>query len=91
MNVIEVEGEDISPEPLQEPGMRGSLRTSEKKRGKPPLGSALRARRPAKAPRQPQLPAEDLKVILRLRGGFDAAQLRTVAVRDGVLRAAGIS
>ncbi|KAG0413439.1 hypothetical protein HPB47_009402 [Ixodes persulcatus] len=53
--------------------------------------SALRARRPAKAPRQPQLPAEDLKVILRLRGYFDAAQLRTVAVRDGVLRAAGIS
>ncbi|KAG0439218.1 hypothetical protein HPB47_016718 [Ixodes persulcatus] len=52
---------------------------------------ALRARRPTKAPRQPQLPAEDLKVILRLHGGFDAAQLRTVAVRDGVLRATGIS
>ncbi|KAG0433542.1 hypothetical protein HPB47_019847 [Ixodes persulcatus] len=40
---------------------------------------------------QPCRILEDLKVNLRLRGGFDAAQLRTVTVRDGVLRAAGIS
>ncbi|KAG0415832.1 hypothetical protein HPB47_007000 [Ixodes persulcatus] len=48
-------------------------------------------RRSARVPRQPQLPTEDLKVILRPLGGFDAAQLRTVTVREGVLRAAGIS
>ncbi|KAH7933107.1 hypothetical protein HPB49_008241 [Dermacentor silvarum] len=51
---------------------------------------APRMRKPT-APRQPQLPPEDLKVVLRPRGGFDATQLPTVAVRDGVLRAAEIT
>lgn len=46
-----------------------------RKRGKPPS----------------RKPAEDLKVILHPRGGFDAAQLGTVAVSDGMLRAAEIS
>lgn len=42
------------------------------------------------APRQPQLPEEDYKVVIRPRGGFDTMQSSAI-IKDGVLRAAGIT
>lgn len=103
MDGVEVTGEDITPEVMQEPGwLNVHVKKSTKKaaevaervaiaeRGRGISKAAPRMRKPT-APRQPQLPPEFLKVVLRPRGGFDATQLPTVAVRDGVLRAAEIT
>ncbi|KAH7953653.1 hypothetical protein HPB49_010882 [Dermacentor silvarum] len=40
------------------------------------------------APRQPQLPEEDYKVVIRPRGGFDTMQSSAI-IKDGVLRVFG--
>ncbi|KAH9360099.1 hypothetical protein HPB48_003843 [Haemaphysalis longicornis] len=41
-------------------------------------------------PRQPRLPKEDIKIVLRPRDGLDVAKLNDAQIRDGVLSAAAI-
>ncbi|KAH7936777.1 hypothetical protein HPB49_003920 [Dermacentor silvarum] len=53
--------------------------------------SDVRIRLAPTAPKQPQLPRDDFKIVIRPRGGFDAARLHTVVVRDGVLLGADLT
>ncbi|XP_077544519.1 uncharacterized protein LOC144156311 [Haemaphysalis longicornis] len=41
--------------------------------------------------RQPPLPSEDIKIVLRPREGLDITKISQAGLRDGVLRSAGIS
>ncbi|KAH7938191.1 hypothetical protein HPB49_021477 [Dermacentor silvarum] len=106
MDVIEVEGEDITPEVMQDPGWiaahekrhrSGKLNNEQGERQvkKPAITaqykSDVRIRQPPTAPKQPQLPHDDFKIVIRPRGGFDAARLHTVVVRDGVLLGADLT
>ncbi|KAH7941318.1 hypothetical protein HPB49_012190 [Dermacentor silvarum] len=106
MDVIEVEGEDITPEVMQDPGWiaahekrrrSGNLNNEQGERQvkKPAITaqykSDVRIRQPPTAPKQPQLPHDDFKIVIRPRGGFDAARLHTVVVRDGVLLGADLT
>ncbi|KAH7949390.1 hypothetical protein HPB49_009299 [Dermacentor silvarum] len=106
MDVVGVEGETISPEEYEDPGWmaahaRRKSRTKEHSRFGDSLKNAddthrLATRRDSwrkhgtPAPRQPLLPEEDYKVVIRPRGGFDTMQ-SSAMIKDGVLRAAGIT
>ncbi|KAH7937409.1 hypothetical protein HPB49_011928 [Dermacentor silvarum] len=110
MNVIEVQGEDMTPEVMQDPGWilqeipshekrhsSGKINNDQGERqAKRPAITAqyksdVRKRQPPTAPKQPQLPRDYSKIIIRPRGGFDAARLHTVVVRDGVLLEADLT
>ncbi|KAH7986303.1 hypothetical protein HPB49_026031 [Dermacentor silvarum] len=104
MDVVGVEGETISPEEYEDPGQAHTRRKSRTKE-RSSIGDSLRnadethrlatrrgswRKRGTPAPRQPQLPEEDYKVVIRPRGGFDTMQSSPI-IKDGVLRAAGIT
>ncbi|KAH7937098.1 hypothetical protein HPB49_007855 [Dermacentor silvarum] len=106
MDVIEVEGEDITPQVMQDLGCiaahekrhrSGKLNNDqvERQAKKPAITaqskSDVRIRQPPTAPKKPQLPRDDFKIVIRPRGGFDAARLHTVVVRDGVLLGADLT
>lgn len=106
MDVVGVEGETISPEEHEDPGwMAAHTRRKSRTKERSSIGDSLRnadethrlaTRRDSwrkhgtPAPRQPQLPEEDYKVVIRPRGGFDTMQSSAI-IKDGVLRAAGIT
>ncbi|KAH7941776.1 hypothetical protein HPB49_017438 [Dermacentor silvarum] len=52
--------------------------------------SAARATKKPKPPRQPQLPREDIKIIVRPRDGLNVSKLSDAQIRDEVLRAAAV-
>ncbi|KAH9366935.1 hypothetical protein HPB48_021286 [Haemaphysalis longicornis] len=54
------------------------------------LREKLRQRKPARKPRQPDLPKEDIKIILRPRHGLDVARTSQVLLRDCIMTAANI-
>ncbi|XP_070380658.1 uncharacterized protein [Dermacentor albipictus] len=105
MDVVEVEGETISPEEYDDEGWiadhehrsnvkrRPDLDERSKNIGDSPVSTAWKTtnarilQRPM-APRQPQLPEDDCKVVIRPRGGLDMAQQRIAYIKDGVLLAA---
>lgn len=113
MQRIEVDGESISPEDINEEAgwltshRRRSARalatlglTSGDCPGKPTNDSRpssktprlnTQARRLQRLPRQPPLPSEDIKIVLRPREGLDITKISQAGLRDGVLRATGIS
>ncbi|KAH7949573.1 hypothetical protein HPB49_012378 [Dermacentor silvarum] len=106
MDITEVEGEYITPEVMQDPGWiaaqekrhrSGKLNNEQGERQvkKPAITaqykSDVRIRQPPTAPKQPQLPHDDFKFVIRPRGGFDAARLHTVVVRDGVVLGADLT
>lgn len=73
--------------PAHSPGQKGagSTQTSRQSRAK-----KAASRRP-RLPRQPPLPKEDIKVVLRPHEGLDITKVSQASLRDGVLRATGIS
>lgn len=50
----------------------------------------LKQRQPPKKPRQPGLPKEDIKIILRPKQGLDVARTSQVLLRDCIIAAANI-
>ncbi|KAH7979673.1 hypothetical protein HPB49_010400 [Dermacentor silvarum] len=52
--------------------------------------SAARTTKKPKPPRQPQLPREDIKIIVRPRDGLNVSKLSDAQIRDEVLRAAAV-
>lgn len=68
-----------------EPGAVGSRAPDRKPRALQPL------RRQNRAPRQPHLPSEDIKIVLRPRTGLDVTKVSHAGLRDGVLRATGLT
>ncbi|XP_077550568.1 uncharacterized protein LOC144163645 [Haemaphysalis longicornis] len=111
MDVVEVEGEAISPEDFEND--TGWLSSHRKRSGKalarlnlaqndsqrqPGTGSASsvsktpepKRKQAIRLPRQPRLPKEDIKIVLRPRDGLDVAKLNDAQIRDGVLSAAAI-
>lgn len=49
------------------------------------------ASRPPRLPRHSPLPKEDIKVVLRPREGLNITKVSQACLRDGVLRATGLS
>ncbi|XP_040357396.2 uncharacterized protein LOC121046807 [Ixodes scapularis] len=106
MEVVEVEGTDITPEQVtKEAGWLDSYRNRNRrtlaqlgltaeKTSKIAVAGAVRTRYSTKkpqVPRQPQLPREDIKIIVRPRGGLNISKLSDALIRDGVLRAATVT
>lgn len=108
MDVVEVEGETISPEEYYGPGWMAAHErrsrvtqcpnhceraqyTGDGRNPKTQRDASLRRMRWPPRPRQPRLPEEDYKVVLRPRGGLDMAQLHVAYIKDGVLRAATVT
>ncbi|KAH9364439.1 hypothetical protein HPB48_016653 [Haemaphysalis longicornis] len=113
MQRIEVDGESISPEYINEEAgwltnhRRWSARaiatlglTSGVCPGKPTNDSQpssktprlnTHAQRLQRLPHQPPLPSEDIKTVLRPPEGLDITKISQAGLRDGVLRATGIS
>lgn len=109
MEVVEVEGESISPEDLtseagwltshRQRSARALLQLSPKQgtgkgqEGAEPESSSgasrsrQRQRKPPRPARQPQLPREDIKIVLRPREGLDVSKISQAMLRDGILRA----
>ncbi|KAM7315714.1 hypothetical protein ISCGN_005497 [Ixodes scapularis] len=62
--------------------------------GSPPTYRQPRAEkqtiRKPRLPRQPPLPKEDIKIVLRQREGLDITKISHAELRDGVLRATGL-
>ncbi|KAH7932664.1 hypothetical protein HPB49_000559 [Dermacentor silvarum] len=102
-----VDGEDISPEEVtQDQGWRsaGVRRVGAKTRtadsNAPSLqpgarhgksgGAALKSK-VLRAGRMPSLPRNDIKIVIRPRGGLDISKIGAVTVADAILAAAGIS
>lgn len=48
-------------------------------------------RRQRRTPRQPHLPKEDIKIVLRPREGLDVTKMSLAGLRDGVLSATGLA
>ncbi|XP_077558194.1 uncharacterized protein LOC144173813 [Haemaphysalis longicornis] len=73
--------------PAHSPGQKGAgcTPTSRNSRAK------KAASRQPRLPRQPALPKEDIKVVLRPREGLDITKVSQACLRDGVLRATGLS
>ncbi|KAH7931988.1 hypothetical protein HPB52_025047 [Rhipicephalus sanguineus] len=105
MDVVGVEGETISQEEYDDPGwMAAHTRRQSRTKERSSIGDSsritdetrqLEIRRDSwrkhrtPAPRQPQLPEEDYKVVIQPRGGFDTTQ-SSASIKDAVLRAAKI-
>ncbi|KAH7953933.1 hypothetical protein HPB49_014340 [Dermacentor silvarum] len=102
-----VDGEEISPEEVtQDQGWRsaGVRRVGAKthtadsnalslqpgaRRGK--SGGAALKSKVLRAGRMPSLPRNDIKIVIRPRGGLDISKIGAVTVADAILAAAGIS
>ncbi|KAH7978644.1 hypothetical protein HPB49_006260 [Dermacentor silvarum] len=102
-----VDGEDISPEEVtQDQGWRfagvrrvgAKTRTADSnapslqpgaRRGK--SGGAALKSKVLRAGRMPSLPRNDIKIVIRPRGGLDISKIGAVMVADAILAAAGIS
>lgn len=54
------------------------------------LHETLKQRKPPRKPRQPDLPKEDIKIILRPRHGLDVSRTSHVLLRDCIIAAAKI-
>lgn len=88
---VTVEGTEITPETLREPGW---LPAHRKHRHKSPAAETTPATRqqstpsskfrPRKLPPLPQLPAEDYKVVIRLQGGFNAKSWSAAQISDSI-------
>lgn len=104
MDVVEVEGESISPEEYEnDVGWMDShqQRTSRAKARQDTQSQDVARREQARKnqnhlrrpqlPRLPQLPEEDIKIVLRPRDGLDTSRVSYAQLRDGVLRAAAVS
>ncbi|KAH9370535.1 hypothetical protein HPB48_012523 [Haemaphysalis longicornis] len=111
VNIVAVEGEDISPEDYDNGA--GWLPSHRQRRGRTLTRLGLttqnalnkqgehapennlpeipRRRRAGHQARQPRLPQEDIKVVLRPRNGLDVSKVSEGLLRDTVLRAAGIT
>ncbi|XP_075534351.1 uncharacterized protein LOC142568178 [Dermacentor variabilis] len=106
MEVVEVEGTEIAPEEVTvEAGwlvshrkqrqttqasslpIHDSLRATASARTKSTQQSALRPR----APRQPRLPKNDIKIVIRPRDGFNVSKLGDAQIRDSILQITGIT
>ncbi|KAH8009870.1 hypothetical protein HPB51_020662 [Rhipicephalus microplus] len=108
MNVVEIEGETLSPEDYND--TQGWVVAHERRKkakdktNAVPATNAGVAGQPAKeasrrlkdflhrrpVPKEPQLPEDDYKVVIRLGGGLDLTRQSLALIRDGVLRAANV-
>ncbi|KAL1474876.1 hypothetical protein MTO96_037702 [Rhipicephalus appendiculatus] len=105
MEVVETEGETLSPEEFN--NAQGWVVAHQRRREAKDKANAELAtnaggaskeaprklhdflhRRPA--PKEPQLPEDDYKVVIRPGGGLDLTRQSVALIRDGVLRAAKI-
>ncbi|XP_065297018.1 uncharacterized protein [Dermacentor albipictus] len=106
MEVVEVEGTKIAPEEVSvEAGwlvshrkqrqttqassllIHGSLHATASARTESTEQPALRRR----APRQPRLPKNDIKIVIRPRDGFNVSKLGDAQIRDSILQITGIT
>ncbi|KAH7989021.1 hypothetical protein HPB52_024350 [Rhipicephalus sanguineus] len=103
----QVHGEDISEEEFsQDQGWQsaGARRAGAKKRTadsnepSPPsgsrrgkLGGAALKSKVLRAEKMPPLPRDDIKIVIRPRGGLNISKIGAAAVADAILAAAGIS
>ncbi|KAH7976646.1 hypothetical protein HPB52_017364 [Rhipicephalus sanguineus] len=105
MEVVEIEGETLSPEEYN--STQGWVVAHERRRKakcKANAELATNAREASKetprrlrdflhsrlAPKEPQLPEDDHEVVIRPGGGLDSTRQTVALIRDGVLRAARI-
>ncbi|KAG0418625.1 hypothetical protein HPB47_004702 [Ixodes persulcatus] len=106
MKVVEVEGTDITPEKLtkeagwldsyrnRNPRILAELGLTAEKTSKTAGAGAVRTRYSTKKPqlpRQPQLPREDIQIMVRPPDGLNISKLSDALIRDGVLRAATVT
>ncbi|KAH9371400.1 hypothetical protein HPB48_022266 [Haemaphysalis longicornis] len=111
MEVVEVEGEPITPEEIT---TEAGWMTSHRQRGAKALnelsltrkqnnndgaGSGAvqasvdgrsRGRKKVRVLRQPNLPKEDIKIVLRPRDGLNVSKISQALLKDGILRAAAL-
>ncbi|KAG0420457.1 hypothetical protein HPB47_003489 [Ixodes persulcatus] len=88
---VTVEGTEITPETLREPGCLPAHRKHRHKSPDAETTPATRQQstpsskfRPRKLPPLPQLPAEDYKVVIRLQGGFNAKSWSAAQISDSI-------
>lgn len=88
---VTVEGTEITPETLREPGWLPAHRKHRHKSPDAETTPATRQQstpsskfRPRKLPPLPQLPAEDYKVVIRLQGGFNAKSWSAAQISDSI-------
>ncbi|KAH8026807.1 hypothetical protein HPB51_025015 [Rhipicephalus microplus] len=105
MDVVEIEGETLSPEEYNDTQgwlwpMNDARRQKDKRNAVPDTnagGASQEASRRLKdflhrrpVPKEPQLPEDDYKVVIRPRSGLDLTRQSLVLRRDCVLRAAKV-
>ncbi|KAH6931297.1 hypothetical protein HPB50_023496 [Hyalomma asiaticum] len=100
MDVVEVEGTEITPEDATlEAGWISSHRKKQRKHASnAPTSSTpqnsitgiamsdISSQRPARKPRQPRLPDNHVKVVIRPRDGLNLSKMGEAQVRDAILR-----
>lgn len=93
MQVIAVDGEPIHPEELLQRDWK-NVRNRQRSLQEPPTNSTVENRRFQKPPRRgppaTPLPPDDIKIVLRPRGGLDLRKVTPAALADTVLQAAQI-
>ncbi|KAH8020140.1 hypothetical protein HPB51_024945 [Rhipicephalus microplus] len=104
MNVVEIEGETLSPEEYDTQGWvvahERRKKAKDKRNAEPATnagGASMEASRRLKdflhrqpVPKEPQLPEDDYKVVIRPGGGLDLTRQSLALIRDCVLRAAKV-
>ncbi|KAH7958018.1 hypothetical protein HPB51_027997 [Rhipicephalus microplus] len=105
MDVVEVEGETLSPEEYNDTqgwvvAHERRKKAKDKRNAEPATnagGASMEASRRVKeflhrrpVPKEPQLPEDDYKVVIRPRGGLDLTRQSLALIRDCVLRAAKV-
>lgn len=106
MEVVEVEGEAISPEDYENDAgwitshQQRSSRAQARLTDRVSRSQDGARREPAhkiqnhlgvRRPRLPPLPREDIKIVIRPRDGLNTSRVSYAQLRDGVLRAAAVS
>ncbi|KAH8030547.1 hypothetical protein HPB51_008667 [Rhipicephalus microplus] len=105
MDVVEVEGETLSPEEYNDAqgwvvAHERRKKANDKRNAEPATnagGASIEAYRRVKdflhrrpVPKEPQLPEDDYKVVIRPGGGLDLTRQSLALIRDCVLRAAKV-
>ncbi|KAH7977120.1 hypothetical protein HPB51_027021 [Rhipicephalus microplus] len=105
MNVVEIEGETPSPEEFNDTqgwvvAHERRKKAKDKRNAQPATnagGASMEASRRLKdylhrqpVPKEPQLPEDDYKVVIRPGGGLDLTRQSLALIRDCVLRAAKV-
>lgn len=105
MDVVEVEGETLSPEEYNDTqgwvvAHERRKKAKDKRNAEPATnagGASMEASRRVKdflhrrpVPKEPQLPEDDYKVVIRPGGGLDLTRQSLALIRDCVLRAAKV-